>query len=79
MSPLLQACEGLYCLGCGGSIKVDILRSPGGWYVGSRCPECGPRERLSRETHRSQGDAITALNGGTWIPREVIPFRQENP
>jgi hypothetical protein len=48
---------------CGQVLKLEVLRSGAGYYVGTFCPECGPYSRESGY-FRTREEAQTALDEG---------------
>jgi hypothetical protein len=48
---------------CGKKLKLQVLHSNAGYYVGTRCPECGPYSRESGYYRNSQA-AQKALDSG---------------
>lgn len=40
---------------CGLELKLKVLRSAAGWYLGTECPNCGP---YSRETNYFKTEEI---------------------
>ena len=55
-----------YC--CGKHLQFDVLKSGGGYYIGTWCERCGP---YSRESHYFQDKVIAEreLTAGTWEVR----------
>lgn len=45
---------------CGQRLELEVLRSAAGWYIGTRCPNCGPYSRES-EYFYSEADANKAI------------------
>lgn len=57
---------------CGQELKLEVLSSAAGYYLGYFCPSCGP---YSRETgyyaNRADAKAELALSGAGFIPSKV--------
>jgi hypothetical protein len=48
---------------CGKKLEMTVLRSNAGYYVGTRCPQCGPYSRESHYYHL-KAEAEVALKSG---------------
>lgn len=53
------------CLDCHKELKPQVLRSNGGWYIGYRCPDCGPHTRESAY-YRNEKEAQEAFESGNY-------------
>ena len=51
------------CIDCGRELKVQVLRSAAGYYIGFFCHQCGPYSRESGY-YRSRKEAEIALSRG---------------
>ena len=57
--------EEVDCEACGTHLKIEILRSNAGYYIGFLCPKCGPYSRESGY-YRRYSDAEFALKGKSY-------------
>jgi predicted RNA-binding Zn-ribbon protein involved in translation (DUF1610 family) len=49
------------CMDCETELKIEVLKSAAGYYIGFFCPNCGPYSRESGY-YRTQEDAQKALD-----------------
>lgn len=75
----LKGFDGTTCENCGTPLKLEILRSAAGHYLGYFCPVCGP---YSRETgyYGARAEAETELAvaqmGGTPVKARDTDWRR---
>lgn len=53
---------------CGTQLKLEVLHSNAGYYIGTQCPECGPWSRESGY-FKTRELAQDALDNNTWEAR----------
>lgn len=46
---------------CGVALKIQVLHSAAGYYIGTQCPNCGPYSRESGY-YKCEQDAIDDIN-----------------
>lgn len=63
---------GLLALDFGYRLKLDVLRSGAGWYIGTSSPEDGPVTRESIEYFPSRESAQKALDSGEFTQRDHV-------
>lgn len=54
------------CDDCEALMKIEVLRSAAGYYIGFFCPNCGPYSRESGY-YRSREEAEVALKRGAFV------------
>ncbi len=55
---------------CGKKLKIEVLESAAGYYIGTFCPNCGPVSRESILYWRDFETASDALNTDNWQRRK---------
>ena len=53
------------CVDCGKTLKIQVLRSGAGYYIGFFCNNCGPYSRESGY-YKTPEEAQRALDNGTY-------------